>query len=112
MTNPVTRRAIRVGEVPSSNLGAPIKKPRKCGVFCWRHALVGFGSEAVHLAVALMPVGETSCFAGLFRATSLKVRGEVPGSGTRCAEALSRAVSISQIQSSVSAADPRLGCHD
>ena len=24
MTNPVTRRAIRVGEVPSSNLGAPI----------------------------------------------------------------------------------------
>jgi hypothetical protein len=26
-------RTVRVGEVPSSNLGAPIKKPRKCGVF-------------------------------------------------------------------------------
>jgi hypothetical protein len=38
MTNTATRRAIRVGEVPSSNLGAPIKKPRKCGVFCWGRA--------------------------------------------------------------------------
>jgi hypothetical protein len=48
MTNHVTRRAIRVGEVPSSNLGAPIEKPRKCAAFClvWRLAAgQSLGSE-------------------------------------------------------------------
>ena len=37
-------RVIRVGEVPGSNPGAPIKKPRKCGVFCWANrAAIGQG---------------------------------------------------------------------
>ncbi len=32
MTNRMNATAIRVGEVPSSNLGAPIEKPRKAWV--------------------------------------------------------------------------------
>jgi hypothetical protein len=42
MTNPVTRRPIRVGEVPSSNLGAPIKSPASAGFFLAGTVLLAF----------------------------------------------------------------------
>jgi hypothetical protein len=45
MTNPVTRRAIRVGEVPSSNLGAPIKALQMRG-FCLARVLVRWALSA------------------------------------------------------------------
>jgi hypothetical protein len=35
LRHPQISPIIRVGEVPGSNPGAPIGKPRKCGVFCW-----------------------------------------------------------------------------
>ena len=41
-------RAVRVGEVPGSNPGAPIKKPRKCGVFVGLVVRGGLGDWAVN----------------------------------------------------------------
>jgi hypothetical protein len=38
---------IRVGEVPGSNPGARLKKPRKCGAFWWEDP-VSCGQRAAH----------------------------------------------------------------
>ncbi len=67
-------RTVRVGEVPSSNLGAPIKNPRKSGVFCWAVALLVFaqlGSEQAvraFLGVSIRP--KAACVLG-FAASAL-----------------------------------------